>query len=155
MTRAGILQETTKAKIAHKRWVKRADHLISGLPVEKEFIPLGATECGFGKWLYSQGTKLRMMDSAKNIIDEIEEHHDELHATYSQIYKIFFITPENKSFLSKVFTLNSKKVSTKGREMAKLYFRQIERSSDELLSLLDKLEEATVHLTYEQLISAK
>ena len=38
MNRSEILQETTKAKIAHKRWVKRADHLISGLPVDKDFI---------------------------------------------------------------------------------------------------------------------
>ena len=153
MTRAAILQETTKAKIAHQRWVKRADHLISGLPVEKEFIPLEATSCGFGKWLYSQGTQLRNLDATRYIIEEIEGHHDDLHDTYSEIYKIYFTIPENKSFLSRVLTFNSKKVSTKGKHQALIYFEQLKKSSDQLLNLLDKLDSSTTHLTYEQLIN--
>lgn len=153
MNKAAILQEITKAKIAHKRWVKRADHLISGLPVDKEFIPLVATSCGFGRWLYGQGTTLRTIEATKYIIEEIEHHHDDVHDAYAQIYNIYFIIPENKSFLSKVFTFNSKKVSKKDIETAKKYFTQLERSSDELLALLDKLEKASDHITYEQLIS--
>ena len=154
MTKAEILQEITKAKIAHKRWVKRADHLISGLPVDQEFIPLDATICGFGKWLYSQGSELRVIDATRYIIDEIEHHHDELHAIYGEIYKLYFILPQNRSLLNKVFTLNSKKVSKKEREQAKLYFKQLVYASDELLNLLDKLEAASAHITYEQLITS-
>ena len=146
MTRADILQEITKAKIAHKRWVKRADHLISGLPVDKEFIPLEATSCGFGRWLYTQGTELRTIEATRYIMDEIEHHHDDLHDSYGEIYKIYFIMPENKSFLSKVFTFNSKKVTDKDKEKAKIYFRQLKESSGELLALLDKLEVASQHM---------
>jgi len=146
MTRADILQEITKAKIAHKRWVKRAVHLISGLPVDKEFIPLEATSCGFGRWLYTQGTELRTIEATRYIMDEIEHHHDDLHDSYGEIYKIYFIMPENKSFLSKVFTFNSKKVTDKDKEKAKIYFRQLKESSGELLALLDKLEVASQHM---------
>jgi uncharacterized protein Yka (UPF0111/DUF47 family) len=153
MTKAEILQEITKAKIAHKRWVKRADHLISGLPIDKEFIPLEATTCGFGKWLYSQGTQLRTIEATRYIIEEIEHHHDDLHDAYSKIYTLYFIVPENKSFLSKVLTFNSKKVTKKDKEKAKAYFIQLLKSSEELLTLLDKLEKASEHITYEQLIS--
>lgn len=153
MTRAEILQEITRAKIAHKRWVKRADHLISGLPVEKEFIPLAASSCGFGKWLYGQGISLKEIDIARYIIEEIEMHHNDVHEIYSEIYKIFFIIPESKSFLSKVFTFNSKTVSVKGKKQAKLYFDQLKQSSEELLKLLDKLEQETIHITYEQLLN--
>ena len=155
MTRAEILQEITRAKIAHKRWIKRADHLISGLPVEKEFIPLAATSCGFGKWLYGQGTSLREIDNTRHIMEEIEVHHDDVHDTYSEIYKIFFIIPESKSFFSKVFTFNSKNVNKKGKEQAELYFEQLRKSSDELLKLLEKLEQETIHITYEQLLNTK
>ena len=153
MTKADILQETNKAKIAHKRWVKRADHLISGLPVDKEFIPLDATSCGFGSWLYSQGTQLRTIDATRYIIEEIEHHHDDVHDAYGKIYNLYFIVPENRSFLSKVLTFNSKKIKPNEIEEAKTHFRLLERSSNELLRLLDKLEEASVHITYEQLIS--
>ena len=152
MTRAEILQATNKAKIAHKRWVKRADHLISGLPVDKEFIPLEATACGFGHWLYSQGTELRTLEATKFIMDEIEHHHDDVHDTYGEIYKLYFLVSENKSFLSKVLTFNSKKISEKDKEVAKNYFRQLKQSSEELLALLDKLELASQHITYEQLL---
>ena len=153
MTRAEILQETNKAKIAHKRWVKRADHLISGLPVDKEFIPLDATICGFGKWLYSQGTELRTIEATKFIINEIEHHHDDVHDYYGKIYKIYFLIPENRGLLTKLLTFNSKKVTNKEKEEAKRYFQQLQQSSDELLQLLDKLEIASQHITYEQLIS--
>jgi len=154
MTRAEILQEITRAKIAHKRWVKRADHLISGLPVEKEFIPLAASSCGFGKWLYGQGASLREIDITRHIIEEIEMHHNDIHDIYSEIYKIFFIIPESKSFLSKVFTFNSKRVSVKGKKRAELYFEKLRKSSEELLKLLDKLEQETIHITYEELLKA-
>ena len=153
MTRSDILQETNKAKIAHKRWVKRADHLISGLPVDKEFIPLEATSCGFGKWLYGQGTELRTLEATRYIVDEIEHHHDDLHDMYGEIYKLYFVVPENKSFLSKVLTFNSKKVTEKDKEKAKSYFRQLQQSSEELLALIDKLEVASQHMTYEQLLN--
>jgi len=153
MTRADILQETNKAKIAHKRWVKRADHLISGLPVDKEFIPLEATSCGFGKWLYSQCSELCTINTTKFIIEEIEHHHDDLHDAYGEIYKIFFIAPENRGFLHKITTFNSKEVSLKEKERAKEYFKQLSRSSDELLRLLERLEAVSQHITYEQLIS--
>jgi len=47
-----ILHELNLARIAHEYWVKRAEHLISGMPIEKEFIPLEPDNCGFGKWFY-------------------------------------------------------------------------------------------------------
>ena len=155
MTRAEILHATNKAKIAHKRWVKRADHLISGLPVDKEFIPLEATSCGFGKWLYSQGTELRTLESTKFIMEKIEHHHDDVHDAYSEIYKLYFLVSENKSFLSKVLTFNSNKVSEKDKEKAKNYFRQLKQSSEALLTLIEKLEAVSQHITYEELKGIK
>lgn len=133
--------------------MKRADHLISGLPVDKEFIPLEATACGFGAWLYSQGTVLRTLETTKYIIDEIEYHHDDLHDTYGEIYKIYFMVLENKSFLSKVLTFNSKTISQKSKEMAKIYFRKLQKSSAELMRLLDKLEKESEHISYEELFN--
>lgn len=153
MTRAAILQELTQAKIVHKRWAKRADHLISGLPVDKDFIPLKSTSCGFGTWFYSRGTKLRTFEATRYIMDEIEYHHNDLHDTYNKIYNLYFVIPENRSFLTKVLTFNSKKISSSEIEEAKIYFRQLTRSSEELLNLLDRLELASQYLTYEQLMS--
>jgi hypothetical protein len=141
LTKSVILQELSKAKIAHMRWVKRADHLISGLPVDKEFIPLEATTCGFGKWLYGDiGSKLRVNEKFKHLIEQIEFHHDNLHDVYSRIYTIYFVVPQKRSLLYKIVTFNRKEVSKKEQEEAKKYFESLKRSSEELLALLDRFE---------------
>jgi len=68
MTKTGILQQIQDAKTAHIRWVKRADHLVSGLPVDKDFIPLESTTCAFGQWFYHDGVKLRLVPSIDNLM---------------------------------------------------------------------------------------
>jgi len=141
LTKSVILQELSKAKIAHMRWVKRADHLISGLPVDKEFIPLEATTCGFGKWFYGDmGNNLRTTERFKHLFEQIEFHHDNLHDNYSRIYNLYFVMPEKRSLLHKMVTFNSKKVSAKEKEEAKKYFEQLKKSSEDLIVLLERLE---------------
>jgi len=140
ITKAQVLQELSKAKIAHMRWVKRADHLISDLPVDKEFIPLEATSCGFGKWLYTgTGSELRSVDKFKYIIEQIEFHHDNLHDLYSNIYKIYFVMPEKRSLLHKIVTFNSKAITSKEKDEAKKYFNLLKKSSEDLIALLENL----------------
>jgi len=138
--KSSILQELSHAKIAHMRWIKHADHLISGLPVDKNFIPLEATSCGFGKWLYSTGSKLRTDEKFKYLIEQIEFHHDNLHETYMSIYKIYFVMPENRSLIHKIITFNNKEPSKDEKELAKKYYLILEKSSNDLLNLLDKFD---------------
>jgi len=143
LSKATIIQELNSAKIAHMRWVKRADHLITGLPVDKEFIPLEPTTCGFGRWLYGEvGQQLRIEDTFKSIIEQIEFHHDSLHDVYGEIYKIFFIVPQKRSLLHKILTFNSKEVTKQEMEKARKYFISLQSTSTELIALLDKLEAA-------------
>ena len=138
--KSAILQELSNAKIAHMRWVKRADHLVSDLPIDKEFIPLEAISCGFGKWLYTTGSDLRANEDFKYLIEQIEFHHDNLHDTYMSIYKIYFVVPEHRSLLHKVMTFNSHDVSKKEKEFAKKHYSILEKSSTNLLALLDKFD---------------
>ena len=141
-SKAVLLQELSHAKISHMRWVKRADHLISGLPVDKEFIPLEADSCVFGrKFLYGEiGDELRAMDNFKYLLEQIEFHHDSLHKNYGEIYKIYFMVPEKRSLLYKLTHFNSKEVSKKEKEEAVKYFDLLEKTSDDLIMLLDKIE---------------
>ncbi len=141
LSKAKIIQELNSAKIAHSRWVKRADHLISGLPVDKAFIPLEPTTCGFGQWLYGPvGEKLRLNPAYRGIIEQIEHYHDRLHDTYGQIYKYFFVLPEQRSLLHKIVTFNSKRVSKKEMEQARLLFIELKELSVEMITLLERLE---------------
>lgn len=152
MTRADILQETNKAKAAHEHWIKRIEHLISGLPVDKGFIPSQTTECGFGKWLYSQGEVLRTIRITRSTINEIEHYHDHIHQIYGEICKLYFIHPQKRNFLYKIVTFNRKKITNKEKAKAKNHFTQMKISSEKLLELLARLQKESEYITYKQFI---
>jgi hypothetical protein len=140
MTQSSIIRHIYDAKNAHKRWMTRTEHLISGLPVDKSFIPSQAMECDFGKWLYFEGAKLRSLPDVTKIINSLEHHHNELHMSYMHIYKIYFVLPKKRSILHKILTLNSRSVSKEEIEKAKEYFEYLQHTSIEIVSLLDILE---------------
>ena len=148
LTKAKILQELNSAKIAHERWVKRAEHLVDGLPVDQSFIPLDPTECGFGRWLYSDmGQRLRLLKEYRSLIEQIEFYHDKLHDIYRKIYKIYFVIPNERSLLHKILTFNSKKITSSEQQKAQEYFMELQKSSIELKQLLIQMEHVTKEIT--------
>ena len=144
MNKSTIILELDRAKLAHERWVNRAEHLINGLPVQKEFIPVEPTDCGFGEWLYGPvGDYMRTQYIFERTIDRIEKSHNELHSHYSKIYKIFFDrVPKSPGLFHKLVKFNRRSVSKKEREGAKNEFAKLQESSSELLHLIEKLENA-------------
>ena len=140
MTQSSIIGHINDAKNAHKRWMKRADHLISGMPIDKDFIPFKPTDCNLGKWLDFEGEKLRAIHDLIKIINALEHHHNELHMGYTHIYNIYFVHPKERSILHKILTLNSQTVSNSEIEKAKEYFEYLQHTSIEIISLLDIIE---------------
>ncbi|MDD5159548.1 MAG: CZB domain-containing protein [Sulfuricurvum sp.] len=137
MDKAVTLQLLSDAKRAHMNWVQRAQLLIDGLPIDKDAIPLSCSDCEFGQWLYREGEKITALGNIPYIGD-IEKVHFDLHDHYMKIFRIYF-ADDNRSFLSKL--LNSKKkISDQGKEMAKEYFSMLQATSEELLTLIGKLE---------------
>jgi len=161
-SKAAMLQNIYNAKRAHKEWVKRAEKLVNGydgfrgnkvdVSVDKSFIPLDSSECEFGKWFDTYAVKLAKYDSIGRFINRIEEHHNALHETYAHIYSVFFVLPEKRSFLHKLLTFNSKKVSE--REKARIHLGYLKRSSKELLEVLEILEDKIKALDYTELRSS-
>jgi hypothetical protein len=159
--KSDIVQNIYNAKRAHQSWVKKADKLVNGLDgyqgkkvslnVDKTFIPLDSSSCEFGLWFNNYGIHLSNFESIGNFIDRIEEHHNALHETYSYIYDIFFVKPENRSLAHKILTFNSKKVTEAEKEKAKIHFEYLKRSSEELLELLGILETKVKALDYNEL----
>ena len=139
MNKAMIIHELNMARVAHERWVKRVEHLISGMPVDKEFIPLEPTSCGFGEWYYGMvGRTLRSMYIFAPTMETIEVCHNELH----RIYDIYFEKPKKRSFLEKIMIFTSKDITKKEKREASGYLILLQETSDELIYHLDKLEKA-------------
>lgn len=132
-----VLQELRAAKVAHLKWVQRAKSLISGMPVEKEAIPLDYTDCIFGKWFYSDGQDIALMPGM-SVMESIGAKHIDLHQIYFKIFQIYF-GEGSKSLFSKLFKLK-KKVSSAEQEMAEEYYAELEGVSKELVDMIGRLE---------------
>jgi len=137
MNKEETLTHLRNAKKAHITWVQRAHALIEGLPVEKEQVPVGCTECKFGLWFYGEGQalgKIPNMDTLK----EIEKLHFELHDVYMKIFKIYF-SDEERSLFSRLFGTR-KKISLSNQEIAKEYYSELKAVSGKLIEAIERLE---------------
>jgi hypothetical protein len=160
-TKASILQHIFEAKQAHKEWVKRADRLVNGLNgykgktylnnVDESYIPLDSSSCQFGQWFNKHIQYLQKLDKIGRFVERIEEHHNQIHETYHEIYIIFFILPKKRSFLKKIFTFTQNKVSDEDREKAQIHLKYLKRSSKELLEVLNVLEDKVKSIEYTEL----
>ncbi len=137
MNKEETLAHLRNAKKAHITWVQRAHALIEGLPIEKEQVPVGCTECKFGLWFYGEGQALGMIPNM-DCLKEIEKLHFELHDIYMKIFKIYF-SDEDRSLFSKFFGTR-KKVTSLNQEMAKDYYTQLKAISEKLIEMIERLE---------------
>jgi hypothetical protein len=139
MTREEVLDQLRSAKAAHVSWVQRAKLLIEGLPISEGAIPVNSTECGFGKWFYSDGQRL---NSIRNIpiecMEDIEALHFKLHDIYLNIYKIYYAI-DSKGFFSKMFS-QKKKVTAAEIILGKNYYEDMHAVSVELVKALNLME---------------
>ncbi|MCU7959099.1 MAG: CZB domain-containing protein [gamma proteobacterium symbiont of Bathyaustriella thionipta] len=134
MDRKQTVWKLRDAKRAHIRWVGHAHALIEGLPLEKNQVPVEATDCAFGNWYYAEGQSLSMLPSFKGI----EAAHSDLHNIYMQIFKLLFVG-QKKSLFGKLFG-RSATVSDEHREKARALYKHLQRSSEHVIHGLESLE---------------
>jgi len=137
MNKEETLTHLRNAKKAHIAWVERAHALIEGLPIAKEQVPVGCTECKFGLWFYGDGQALGMIPNM-DCLKEIERLHFELHDVYMKVFKIYF-SDEDRSLFSKFFGTR-KKVTSLNQEIAKDYYNQLKAVSEKLIETIERLE---------------
>ncbi len=82
MNRQTIITSLQDARVAHHRWLKYGKILLDGDDLRKAQTPLKRTECGFGKWFYSN------KEHIKNIpgFNDIESLHAQFHLLYDTLY---------------------------------------------------------------------
>jgi len=141
MLQSSILQHINDAKQSHLHWIKRIEHLISGLPVDKTLITTDHTLCDLGKWINFEGLKLRSLEGVSNFINNLEQYHKQLHREYMHIHNIYFISPKQRSILYKIFTLGNDSISKSEQKQAEDHLENIKHISEEILILFTILEE--------------
>jgi len=126
------IQQLRFARAAHKAWLVRAEALVNGLPVDQEQVPVVATECSFGKWLYGAGSRLQGF----SVFSQMEDSHSALHRTYAEIFKLLFAEPKG---MGKIFG-QSAKAKKENHYQAELLLPRLQASYDDIISLLETLE---------------
>lgn len=129
-----VLEHIESARLAHLRWVARAEALVEGLPLDKNQVPVLPTDCIFGQWYYGDGHKLRGMNSYA----ALEDPHRALHYTYQAIFRLLY-GEDDRSMLSKLFG-SKKSWQDERREEAEELLPRLRSESKVLLQALDLLE---------------
>lgn len=135
MTKEQALDDVAKAKHALEVQMTKLKDLINGMDVPNP-IATAKGKCEFGKWLYSYDNNMR------NLLGELfylrlEELHKQWFAEYMKIFDMF-VHEDEKTFFSKL--LNSSSISPLDLDKAKLYFLELEETTQELLLNLEKSE---------------
>jgi len=152
MKKDEVLGHLRAAKAAHIKWVQKAKLLINGLDVNENAIPVDSTECAFGKWFYSDGQILNALsNNPMECMQHIETLHFNLHDTYLKIFSIYFSEDKKAGFFAKLFGVKRKEPSASEQELAKQYYVDMEKISQELLDEINRLERRLVAVSDEKI----
>ncbi len=129
-------QETIDAiENARKAHIKQMDNikaLIEGKEVNT-LTPVSKMKCQFGQWLYGDNEKVENILGAQ-FYENLDVIHETWHIQYAKIHAIF-VTQKKAGLFSKLFATS--KVDALEFERAKVYYKDLEETTENLLRLLD------------------
>jgi len=131
MNKEQTLESIHNARKAHEAQMSKIKAAIEGEKVNNP-TAVSKTKCDFGKWLYDDENHLRDILGSL-FYDNMEILHARWHTEYLRIYKILF-QENNKGLFSKI--LGSSKISEMDIDKAKLYYCELEATTQELLKVL-------------------
>ena len=135
MDKEKTLESIQNARKAHEAQMDKIKAAINGESV-KNPTAVAKTKCAFGIWLYDDENHLRDI-LGSFFYDNMEVLHAKWHSEYFRIYEILF-KDKKKGFFSKI--TGSSKVSDMDLDKAKLYYTELEVTTQELLKALGASE---------------
>ncbi len=139
MLKKRMLNDTHNAKIAHKRWLRRLNHLVDNLPVDIKTLPTDARKTEFGQWFYNNAIKCNQIPQLKYYVTLIDFLYREMHTSYLKIHSLYSSNSITSKLL-KTLHPSQPQISTKQLKIAQFYRNDIESLSKELLTFLDEFE---------------
>jgi len=135
MDKEHTLESIQNARKAHLNQMDKIVAIMNGEKVDNP-TAVARTECDFGKWLYADENHLREILGAL-FFTKVETMHTKWHMEYARLFEIFF-KDQKKGFFSKV--LGKPKIDPMELDKAKLYFSELQVTTDELLKMLGSCE---------------
>ena len=131
MDKEKTIEAIVNAKKAHENQMKKIVALLNGKKAENPTAAL-KTECDFGKWLYDDNNNLESI-LGNLFYNKLETLHAKWHIEYMSVFEIFF-KPKKKGFFSKAF--GNDKIDEMDLDKAKLYYSELEDTTNELLKTI-------------------
>ena len=134
MEKSQALDSIEKARLAHLHQMSLIALAMEGKKVEKP-TSLSKTQCDVGGWLYDEKQKLKSLLGLQ-FYTELDTIHETWHIEYARIYEIFFSEKKKQGLFSKLFS--SQKIDSLELDKAKLYYKELNDTTQKLLIMLDK-----------------
>ena len=132
MNKKDMIVGIEHAREAHIEQIEKVASLIEGEYV-RNLTPISKKKCEFGHWLYGDEERMKKI-LGEQFYENLDIIHENWHIIYAKIY-VIFIREEEGGFFSKIFKRH--KISPLEYEKAKVYYKDLERITDDLLRLLD------------------
>jgi hypothetical protein len=125
-----MLDAIENAKKIHLQQMQKISAVLDGKKIDNP-TALSKMECECGVWFYSNESQMKEILGAQ-LFERLDTSHEKWHKEYVNIHDIFFKEDEKKrGFLSKI--LKRDKIDPLLLDKAKLYFIDLQKSTDELL----------------------
>ena len=135
MHKKKALEDISQAKNALVVQMGKMEDLLNGMDVPNP-IAAAKEKCEFGKWLYSYDNHIHDI-LGDQFYTRLELLHKKWFVDYMKIFDMF-VHEDEKTFLSKL--LNGGNISSLDLDKAKLYFIELQETTQELLQSLEKSE---------------
>lgn len=152
MIKKQMLNDMHRAKIAHKRWLRRVKHLVDNLPVDIKTLPVDAKKSEFAQWFYTSGIKCKQIPQLEYYVSLIDFLYSEMHTSYLKIHSLY-TADTNSSKLVNILIPSKRKLSAKQLRIAQFYLNDIENLSNELFKFIDLFERHLAIQANENLIA--
>ena len=134
MTKSEMLDAIDRAKKTHLEQMDKIRSAINGHKVENP-TALSKMECEYGVWFYGNEAQIKEILGAQ-LFDRLDIHHENWHKEYLNLYNIFFKEEEKKvGLFAKIFKRDE--IDTLVLDKAKLYFVELQKTTDELLKVIE------------------
>ena len=135
MDKNQTLEAMVAAKKSHETQMAKIEAAINGENVENP-TAVAKTMCHFGKWLYAEENHIEEI-LGELFYEKLEKAHAQWHTEYVRVFNIFHKNKKSGFFAG---LLGSNKVDDLEIDKAKLYYRELEVTTKELLHVLGSCE---------------
>ncbi|MEN4052576.1 MULTISPECIES: CZB domain-containing protein [Sulfurimonas] len=132
MKKEQSVNSVQKAREAHLLQMEKIHAIIEGKKVNNP-TAVSKKECDFGHWIYDEKNHVRELIGSQ-FYSKLDILHEQWHKEYFKIYNIFFKEEKKRGLFSKFLGRSS--VDALEIDKAKLYYVELQATTDELLRVL-------------------